>query len=137
MDALKLIITILQLLCGLAIILAVLIQSGKNAGLSGSIAGVADTFMAKGKAKSVDAQDSQRIYRDFIIPTEDENGALKDIKFKNTESFNFGFDIVDEIAEKYPQRFRVIDASKTLDNVIEQVEKVANELKKAMIYDNE
>ena len=32
------------------------------------------------------------------------------------------------LAEKYPQRFRVIDASQTLDNVIEQVEKVANEL---------
>ena len=56
MDALKLVITILQLLCGLAIILAVLFQSGKSAGLSGTIGGVADTFMAKGKAKSFDAK---------------------------------------------------------------------------------
>ena len=56
MDALKLVITILQLLCGLAIILAVLFQSGKSAGLSGAIGGVADTFMAKGKAKSFDAK---------------------------------------------------------------------------------
>ena len=43
-------VTILQLLCGLAVILAVLFQSGKSAGLSGTIGGVADTFMAKGKA---------------------------------------------------------------------------------------
>ena len=56
MDALTLVITILQLLCGLAIIVVVLFQSGKSAGLSGTIGGVADTFMAKGKAKSFDAK---------------------------------------------------------------------------------
>ena len=56
MDALKLIITILQLICGLAIILAVLIQSGKSAGLSGAIGGGAETFLAKNKAKSVDSK---------------------------------------------------------------------------------
>ena len=49
-------ITILQLLCGLAIILAVLFQSGKSAGLSGAIGGMADTFMSKGKAKTLDAK---------------------------------------------------------------------------------
>ena len=56
MDALTLVITILQLLCGLAIIVVVLFQSGKSAGLSGTIGGVADTFMAKGKAKTFDAK---------------------------------------------------------------------------------
>jgi len=49
------IITVLQVLCGLAVILAVLFQSGKNAGL-GTIGGMADTFMAKSKAKSFDAK---------------------------------------------------------------------------------
>ncbi|MDE7243378.1 MAG: preprotein translocase subunit SecG [Oscillospiraceae bacterium] len=49
-------VTILQLLCGLAVILIVLFQSGKNAGLSSTIGGVADTFMAKGKAKTIDAK---------------------------------------------------------------------------------
>lgn len=56
MEVLELIVTILQLLCGLAIILAVLFQSGKNAGLSGAIGGVADSFLAKNKAKTVDAK---------------------------------------------------------------------------------
>ena len=51
----KLFITILQLICGLAIILAVLFQSGKNAGL-GVVAGAADTFLSKSKAKSIDAK---------------------------------------------------------------------------------
>lgn len=56
MGALKLIITILQLICGLAIIVAVLVQSGKSAGLSGAIGGVADSFLAKNKAKTIDAK---------------------------------------------------------------------------------
>ena len=49
-------VTILQLLCGLVVILAVLFQSGKSAGLSGAIAGGADTFLSKNKAKSLDAK---------------------------------------------------------------------------------
>ena len=52
----KLAITILQLLCGLAIILIVLLQSGKSAGLSGAIAGGVDTFLSKNKAKTWDAK---------------------------------------------------------------------------------
>ena len=56
MEVLTIIVTILLVLCGLAVILAVLFQSGKSAGLSGAIGGVADTFMAKGKAKSFDAK---------------------------------------------------------------------------------
>ena len=55
MDALKLIITILQLLCGIAIILAVLIQSGKSAGLSGAIGGGQETFFGSNKATGIEA----------------------------------------------------------------------------------
>ena len=47
MSGITLFVTILQLLCGLVVILAVLFQSGKSAGLSGTIGGVADTFMAR------------------------------------------------------------------------------------------
>ena len=49
-------VTILQLLCGLIVIGIVLFQSGKSAGLSGAIGGVADSFMAKNKAKGWDAK---------------------------------------------------------------------------------
>ena len=56
MDALNMVITILQLLCGLAIIVIVLFQSGTSAGLSGAIGGVADSFLAKNKAKTLDAK---------------------------------------------------------------------------------
>ena len=52
----ELFITILQLIFGLIVIGIVLFQSGKSAGLSGAIGGVADSFMAKNKAKSMDAK---------------------------------------------------------------------------------
>ena len=49
-------VTILQLLAGLILILVVLFQSGKSQGLSGTIGGIADSYMAKSKAKSLDAK---------------------------------------------------------------------------------
>ena len=56
METLNLILTVVQVLCGLAVIAVVMLQSGKSAGLSGAIAGGADTFLSKNKAKSVDAK---------------------------------------------------------------------------------
>ena len=49
-------VTILQLLCALVLIAAVLFQSGKSRGLSGAIGGIADSYMSKTKARSVDAK---------------------------------------------------------------------------------
>ena len=56
MGTVKLILTILQLVSGLVVTVVVLLQSGKSAGLSGAIAGGAETFMSKGKAKTWDAK---------------------------------------------------------------------------------
>ena len=56
MQTLSIIITILQLLSGVAVTAIVLMQSGKSAGLSGAISGGADTFLSKGKAKTWDAK---------------------------------------------------------------------------------
>lgn len=53
---LKLVVTIIQVLCGLALIAVVMLQSGKSAGLSGAISGAADTFLSKNKAKTLDAK---------------------------------------------------------------------------------
>lgn len=56
MSALNIVLTIFQVLSGLALTVIVLMQSGKSAGLSGSISGGADTFLSKGKAKTLDAK---------------------------------------------------------------------------------
>ena len=50
------IFAILQLLASIFLISVILLQSGKSAGLSGAISGGADTFMSKGKAKTLDAK---------------------------------------------------------------------------------
>ena len=50
------VLTVLQCLSGLAVTVIVLAQSGKSSGLSGVIAGGAETFMSKGKAKTLDAK---------------------------------------------------------------------------------
>ena len=52
----KIAVTILQLLSALVLILIVLFQSGKSQGLSGAIGGVADSFLAKNKARTIDAK---------------------------------------------------------------------------------
>ncbi len=53
---LKTVLTIVQVLLCLIMVAVVMLQSGKSAGLSGAIAGGADTFLAKNKAKSLDAK---------------------------------------------------------------------------------
>ena len=48
----------------------------------------------------------------FVDTVEDENGALQSIRFKNAEVFNFGFDIVDEIARREPDKLAMVHLDK-------------------------
>ncbi|MEE1043288.1 MAG: preprotein translocase subunit SecG [Clostridia bacterium] len=48
-------IVILHIIVAIALIAIVLMQSGKTAGLSGSIAGGAETFFGKNKGRTIDA----------------------------------------------------------------------------------
>lgn len=56
MEALRVILTIVLVIMELFLIAVVLLQSGKSAGLSGSIAGGAETFFGKNKAKSYEGK---------------------------------------------------------------------------------
>ena len=56
MEIAKLVLSIIDVLAALFLVAVVLLQSGKSAGLSGAIAGGADTFLSKNKAKSWDAK---------------------------------------------------------------------------------
>ncbi|HHW47322.1 MAG TPA: preprotein translocase subunit SecG [Clostridiaceae bacterium] len=49
------ILNIVHIIFSIAIIVMVLFQSGKSAGLSGSIAGGAETFFGKNKGRTIDA----------------------------------------------------------------------------------
>lgn len=50
----KTILTVLFVLISLAITVIVLMQEGKQAGLSGSVSGAADTYWGKNKGRSVE-----------------------------------------------------------------------------------
>ena len=56
MTTTQLVLSIIYFIVALALVAVVMLQSGKSAGLSGAIAGGADTFLSKNKAKSADAR---------------------------------------------------------------------------------
>lgn len=55
MSALEIVLTVIHLLLAVAIIVIVLLQSGKTAGLAGIVAGGAETFFGKNKGRTIDA----------------------------------------------------------------------------------
>ena len=55
MSAIQIIVSIFHIIFSLSIIIIVLLQSGKTAGLSGAIAGGAETFFGKNKGRTIDA----------------------------------------------------------------------------------
>ncbi len=60
----------------------------------------------KTRQKASDGQD--RIYHRFILPTEDENGKLTGIAFRNEDAFNFAFDIVDALGTEKPEKLAML-----------------------------
>ena len=54
MEVLKTIVTVLEVIASIALILVVLVQSGKEAGLSGAIAGNSESYMTKSKNAGLD-----------------------------------------------------------------------------------
>ena len=57
-------------------------------------------------------QQSDRIWRKFIDVTENALGTPTSIKFKNTDKFNFAFDLVDALAEKDPEKLAMLHISR-------------------------
>ncbi len=49
-----------------------------------------------------------RIYKKFIDVTENDKGTPTSITFKNIEKFNFAFDLVDELAEREPEKLAML-----------------------------
>ena len=49
-----------------------------------------------------------RIWENFINVSEDGTGNLKEISFKNTDSFNFAFDVVDKLGREKPDKLAML-----------------------------
>lgn len=52
------------------------------------------------------------IYETYIDVQEDEQGALQSICFKDTDNFNFAFDIVDRLAQEQPDKLAMLHIAK-------------------------
>ena len=46
----------------------------------------------------------ERLYKKYVNETLDENGMLKNITFNIPDTFNFGYDVVDELARRDPDK---------------------------------
>lgn len=53
-----------------------------------------------------------KLYKKYVNETVDEDGRLTDITFNIPDSFNFGFDVVDELARKCPEKRAMVWLSK-------------------------
>ena len=51
----KIVLIVLEALCSVALIGVILLQSGKEAGLSGALAGGSDSYLSKNKKGNLDA----------------------------------------------------------------------------------
>ncbi|MBR4934050.1 MAG: AMP-binding protein, partial [Clostridia bacterium] len=65
---------------------------------------VRDTFLPSHGSASV----RRMISDDFITCEENENGHLEKISFQNEDKFNFGFDVVDAIAKREPDKLAMV-----------------------------
>ena len=55
-STLHLILTIVQVLCAVALVAIVSLQSGKSSGLGSTVSGSAETFLSRNKGASLDAK---------------------------------------------------------------------------------
>ena len=55
MGVLETILIILEAICSIALIVVILLQSGKEAGLSGALSGSSDSYLSKNKKGNLDA----------------------------------------------------------------------------------
>ena len=85
-------------------------------------------------AQTVD--DSERIWHEFISVEENEKGTPTSITFRNADRFNFGFDLVDELAKRDPEKLAMLHISKdgterriTFEDVRKESSRCANYFK--------
>ncbi len=62
--------------------------------------------------KEIVKDKEERVYRKFIDVEENQNGTPTSITFKNTDNFNFAFDLVDELGVKKPDKLAMLHVSK-------------------------
>ncbi len=65
--------------------------------------------------KHLGKETGKRIYKNWARVKKDENGTPLEVRFENTEGFNFAFDVVDALAQTKPEKLAMLhlDVNKT------------------------
>ena len=66
------------------------------------------TNASKRAAVAVEMAEEDRVWEDFVVPTENENGTITKIDFKNEQNFNFAFDVIDRLGTEKPEKLAMI-----------------------------
>ncbi len=75
------------------------------------ISGIAHGTAIREAAEPTDKRKNDgehRVWEDYVIPTEDENGTITKIAFQNDEHFNFAFDIIDRLGREKPEKLAML-----------------------------
>jgi len=70
-------------------------------GEAGELVDAVETFTTAKKSEKL-------VYEDYVDVVEDEQGALQKISFKDPDHFNFGFDIVDVLGTRKPEKLAML-----------------------------
>ncbi len=65
------------------------------------------------KQSKPESDNQERVYENFIIPHENQDGSLASIEYKNEDKFNFAFDVVDALGDKCPDKTALLHISRT------------------------
>jgi len=71
-----------------------------------------DELRATAPARTGDQK--ERIYKKFVETEKDENGLITKIAFKNEKTFNFAFDIIDELGRTKPDKLCMLHVSEDM-----------------------
>ena len=52
--------------------------------------------------------EEDRVYNAFVETSEDENGLVKSVEFKDAEKFNFAFDVIDRLGREKPEKLAMV-----------------------------
>ena len=65
------------------------------------------------ESEAVTTKDTKpRVWQKFVEYETDENGTPTKVTFKNTDQFNFAFDVIDEISYKEPEKLAMLHVDK-------------------------
>ena len=67
-------------------------------------------ILRPGKVQNVDTK--PRVWQKYVEYDVDDNGTPTSVRFKNTDSFNYAFDVIDEISYKDPNKLAMLHVDK-------------------------